>query len=63
MTLNSYGRDCKRYPLAPPGTILTPASAQHRALTALEKLRGKPVVLRDGAQLSNHERVHLADLP
>ena len=39
---------------------MTPAESQQRALDALEKLGGKPVVLREDAQLSNQARIHVA---
>jgi len=39
---------------------MTPAEAQQRALDALEKLGGKPVVLRENADLPNQARIHVA---
>jgi hypothetical protein len=39
---------------------MTPAESQQRALDALEKLGGKPVVLRENADLPNHARIHVA---
>ena len=39
---------------------MLPSDAQKQALTALEKLGGKPVVLRESAQLPNQARIHVA---
>jgi hypothetical protein len=39
---------------------MLPSDAQTQALVALEKLGGKPVVLREDAQLSNQARIHVA---
>jgi len=39
---------------------MTPAESQQRALDALEKLGGKPVVLQEDTQLSNQARIHVA---
>jgi hypothetical protein len=39
---------------------MTPAESQQRALDALEKLGGKPVVLRENADFPNHARIHIA---
>jgi hypothetical protein len=39
---------------------MTPAEAQQAALNALEKLGGKPVVLREDGNLSNKAKISLA---
>lgn len=39
---------------------MLPSDAQTQALDALEQLGGKPVVLREDAQLSNQARIHVA---
>lgn len=39
---------------------MIPAESQQRALDALENLGGKPVVLREDAQLQNQARIHVA---
>jgi len=39
---------------------MTPAQAQQAALNALEKLGGKPVVLREDGNLSNKVKISLA---
>jgi hypothetical protein len=39
---------------------MSPTESQQRALDALEKLGGKPVVLREEAQLPNQARIHVA---
>lgn len=39
---------------------MLPSDAQTQALTALEKLGGKPVVLRENAELPNQARIHVA---
>jgi hypothetical protein len=39
---------------------MLPSDAQTQALDALEKLGGKPVVLREDAQLSNQAGIHVA---
>lgn len=39
---------------------MTPAQSQQAALTALEKLGGKPVILRENAQLPNPAKIHVA---
>jgi len=39
---------------------MTPAESQQRALDALEQLGGKPVVLRENADLPNQARIHVA---
>ena len=39
---------------------MTPAESQQRALDALEQLGGKPVVLRENADLLNQARIHVA---
>lgn len=38
-----------------------PAQAQYAALNALEKLGGKPVVLRENAQLLNQAKIHVTE--
>lgn len=39
---------------------MSPSEAQQAALESLEQLGGKPVVLREQPQLSNHAKIHLA---
>lgn len=39
---------------------MSPSEAQHAALESLERLGGKPVVLREQHQLSNHAKIHVA---
>jgi hypothetical protein len=39
---------------------MLPSDAQTQALTALEKLGGKPVALRENAELPNQARIHVA---
>jgi hypothetical protein len=39
---------------------MSPSEAQQAALESLEQLGGKPVVLREQPQLSNHAKIHVA---
>lgn len=39
---------------------MTPAQAQQHALTSLETIGGKPVVLQESAKLSNHATIRIA---
>lgn len=62
-------REGRRFPEARLGNLLpaltwlprmSPSDAQQAALESLERLGGKPVVLREQPQLSNHAKIHVA---